>query len=267
MDAHRLGNTIRTLRIRVGWTQRELARRSSTSPATVSRIERGLADRMPLGSVHEVGLALDAWVDFAIRWRGGDLDRALNARHAGMHEAIAKWFGRLSAWTLSPEVSFSIYGERGIVDALAWHAQSETLLVIELKTELVDISDLLGTLDRKLRLAPEIARGRGWIPRVVAGWLLVADGRTNHRRLAANHAVLRARLPDDGRRVRGWLHAPSGPLMAISFLPNHRVEGHRTTLAAVKRVRRRGHARPVREKPAEQSLYEQEVGKLRGHRS
>lgn len=48
-----------------------------------------------------------------------------------------------------PEVSFSIYGERGVIDLLAWHGPSRTLLVIELKTEVVDAAEMLGVLDRK----------------------------------------------------------------------------------------------------------------------
>lgn len=237
MDARRLGNIVRTLRIRAGWTQAELARRAGVSPSVVSRIERGLADSMPMGVVHRVGVALDAWVDFDVRWRGGELDRAINQGHAGMHEAVAAWFARLERWELVPEVSFSIYGERGIVDGLAWHADTGTLLVIELKTELVDISAVLGTFDRKLRLGPQIAGERGWRPRVVAGWMLLAEGRTNHRRVAEHRAVLRARFPDDGRRVPGWLLSPSGALMALSFLPNKRGATLRRTLSATRRVR------------------------------
>ena len=194
---------------------------------------------MPMATIHKVALALDAWVDFGIRWRGGELDRAINARHASLHEAVAKWIDGLGGWTLVPEVSFSVYGERGVIDGLAWHARTATLLVIELKTELIDISEVLGTFDRKIRLAPEIAQGRGWRPLQTAGWLLVADGRTNHRRLADHRNVVRARLPDDGRHVRRWLGSPSGPLMALSFLPVGRIGKPGTTLAATKRVRRR----------------------------
>ena len=49
-------------------------------------------------------------------------------------------------------------GERGVIDILAWHAATRTLLVIELKTEIVDINELMGTVDRKRRLAATVAR-------------------------------------------------------------------------------------------------------------
>ena len=35
---------------------------------------------------------------------------------------------------LVPEVSFSIYGERGVIDMLLWHPARRALLVVELKT-------------------------------------------------------------------------------------------------------------------------------------
>ena len=77
-----------------------------------------------MATVHGVALALDAWVAYSVRWRGGELDRVLSAGHAAMHEALARWLAALPAWELAPEVSFSIFGERGIIDALCWHAES-----------------------------------------------------------------------------------------------------------------------------------------------
>ena len=45
---------------------------------------------------------------------------------------------------LAPEVSFSIYGERGVIDILAWHPGRRALLIIELKTDIVDVNELVG---------------------------------------------------------------------------------------------------------------------------
>ncbi len=53
--------------------------------------------------------------------------------------------------------------EPGFIDALAWHSDPK-LLVIELKTEIVEANELRGVLDRKIRLAPRTARVRGWLP-------------------------------------------------------------------------------------------------------
>ena len=207
--------------------------------STVSRIERGHADRMPMSSVRAVALALDAWAEYTLRWRGGELDRAINAGHAALHEALARWIGGMSDWQLAPEVSFSIYGERGAIDALCWHPATQSLLVVELKTEFVDVSELLGTFDRKLRLAPRVAGDRGWQAASVSGWILLAESRTNHRRVATHREVLRAAFPDDGRQISGWLRKPTRPLRVMSFLPIGHEAGLRSSLAPRKRVSRR----------------------------
>ena len=59
-------------------------------------------------------------------------------------------------------MSFSIGRERGVIDSLAVHAASRASLVIELKTEIVDVNELIATFDRKARLAQRIATERGW---------------------------------------------------------------------------------------------------------
>lgn len=176
-----------------------------------------------MGAVRALVDALGARLDTTIRWQGADLGRLLNARHAAMHEAMARLVGAVGSWVVEPEVSFSIYGERGVIDILAWHPGARVLLVVELKTELVDISEVMGTLDRKRRLAWQIGRDRGWLATAVGVWLVVADTRTNRRALAAHATALRAKYPADGRTIRTWLRRPAGPVLALSFLPDDAV--------------------------------------------
>ena len=167
-----------------------------------------------------VAAALDASLDTIVRWHGGDLGRLVNARHAAMHEAMAAVFAGLDGLVSEPEVSFSIYGERGVIDVLAWHPVRQILLIIELKTELVDINDLMGSADRRRRLAATIARDRGWDPTAIATWVVLAESRTNRRAVAAHSTVLRAKFPFDGRAMRRWLRNPDGRIDALGFLPS-----------------------------------------------
>jgi transcriptional regulator with XRE-family HTH domain len=211
VDDGRVGAVLRAVRIRRGWRQSDLAAAAGVSDSLVSRLERGQVDNLTVETVRRILAVLDIRLDLVPRWRGGDLDRLLNARHSALHEDVARWFAsRYPDWVVAPEVSFSIYGERGIIDMLAWNAAARAVLVVELKTEIADVNALLGTLDRKRRLARQISREHGWPAETVGSVLIVAASRTNRRRMDAHEAVLRNSLPDDGRRFRAWLSDPSG---------------------------------------------------------
>ena len=237
MDDARLGRSFRAVRVRRRWRQLDLANASGVSQQTISRIEQGRLDGVTLGTLRATASALGMRLTVSAHWQGADLDRLLGARHSAMHEEVARLFAGLPDWITIPEVTFAFFGERGVIDILAWHAASRTLLVIELKTELADMQETLGTLDRKVRLAAQVAADRGWSPAVVASWLVIADGATNRRRVAAHRAMLRAALPADGRTIMGWLREPRGRVAALSFLSSTRGTGGVPGLAQVRRVR------------------------------
>jgi hypothetical protein len=163
-----------------------------------------------------------------------------------MHEVMARHFTTIGEWVAEPEVSFSVYGERGIIDILAWHPVARIVLVVELKTALVDINEMMGTLDRKRRLAFGIARERGMDASAVGTWLIVADTRTNRRDLAAHATVLRAKYPADGRTMRGWLRQPRGGVLALSFLPDVADLGVGRSARPIRRVHAGGTVPPPR---------------------
>ncbi|MBA2700610.1 MAG: helix-turn-helix domain-containing protein, partial [Chloroflexi bacterium] len=237
MDDRRIGQVLRAIRQRKGWRQLDVATRARVSSSLLGRIETGGLSSVRIGKVRQVAEALGARCDTIVRWQGADLGRLLDTRHAAMHEAISGLLGSIDGWQFEPEVSFSIYGERGIIDVLAWNASRQMLLVIELKTEIVEISGLLGSMDQRRRLAPSIVERRGWNPVAVSSWVLVADSRTNRRALAAHARVLRAKLPSDGRNMRRWLRDPVERVDALSFLPDqHRVKLGRP-VSPVSRVR------------------------------
>jgi len=218
MGDQRAGAMFRAVRIRRRMRQQDLATAAKVSRASISRVERGHFDSLSLRTIRATAAALDIRLDLLPRWRGGDLDRMLNARHSALHESIAVAFRRdLPEWTLAPEVSFSIWGERGVIDLLAWHSVRRALLVTELKTDISDANELVGTVDRKRRLAAQIARERDWDPASVSVWIVVSGSRTNRRRVAAHSAMLRAAFPADGRSIRAWLREPNRPIAALSM--------------------------------------------------
>lgn len=244
MDDQRAGQVLRTLRQRKQWRQEDLAERAKVSPTLIARIEHGALGSIPLGKVRRVAETLGARFDTLVRWQGADLGRLLDARHAAMHESMARFLGSLDGWQFEPEVSFSIYGERGIIDILAWHPGQRMLLVIELKTEIVEVSRLLGTMDQRRRLAREIGARFGWHAMAVSTWVVVADSRTNRRGLAAHASVLRAKMPFDGRGIRRWLRDPLARIDALGFLPNRQAMALGRSVAPVRRVRARPKGKP-----------------------
>lgn len=161
-------------------------------------------------------------------------------RHSALHEAVARSFrDELPDWTIAPEVSFAIWGERGVIDVLAWHPGRRALLVTELKTDIADANELVGTVDRKRRLAAQIARDRDWDPETVSVWVIVSSSRTNRRRLAAHAAMLHAAFPAGGRSIQAWLGNPRGSIAALSTW-SESSDDH-GGLAPVRRVRRVAH--------------------------
>lgn len=237
MDDVGIGTALRRIRLRRNDRQSDVAGRAGVSRSTYSAIERGHIDRATLATLRRIGAALEARIDLSLRWRGGDLDRLLRGRHSAMSELVARML-RDAGWGVIPELSFNHFGERGVIDLVAWHAGRRALLLVEIKTEIVDLGDLLGTADRRRRLARTIARERGWLPEHIGTWIVVADSRTNRRRLAARE-LLRAAFPEDGRRVVQWLSEPTRHQAALWFLPYADASSPRRDLGPMKRVRRR----------------------------
>jgi hypothetical protein len=116
------------------------------------------------------------------------------------------------------EHSYSVFGERGRIDLLAWHNRTRTMLVIELKTEMGDAQALLGTLDVKTRLAPTIARELGQPrPALVVRMLIFRESMTN-RRQVARLSTLFSSFNIRGSAALAWLHRPAaaGGLLIFS---------------------------------------------------
>ena len=111
-------------------------------------------------------------------------------------------------WRTEVEVSFSIWGERGSIDILAFHPDFAALLVIEVKSVVPDSQATLHGLDRKARLGPDIAKDRGWRPRHVSRLLVVGASATSRRRVARLAATYDAALPVRGADVRRWMARP-----------------------------------------------------------
>jgi transcriptional regulator with XRE-family HTH domain len=237
MDDARIGRTILVLRQRRGWRQTDLAARAGVSPSAISSIERGKVDRYTLTVIRRVLKALDGSTELDVRWHGrGDLDRLLDADHARL---VDGWTERQPAggWETWNEASFSIYGERGPIDLLAFHAATGILEVAECKTGLWDQQETLGLLDVKVRLAPRVAGDRGWRVKAVVPALVLADGRTVRRRVG-EHPSLFGRFSTRGRSAHAWVRSPwPGVAGLLVFVPLPKSNDRGLRRAGQQRVR------------------------------
>ena len=177
--------------------------------------------RVAAPTLIRVAAALGATVSVRILWHGEALDRLLDAGHADLVERTLALLKSWS-WDCATEVSFSIAGERGSIDILAFHAPTGTLLVIEVKSVVPDMQAMLHGIDRKARLGPRIAGDRGWKVATVARLLVLPDDRTVRRRVRQHATTLALALPARTIAVKRWLQAPAGPMSGILFLPDDR---------------------------------------------
>jgi helix-turn-helix protein len=228
VDDARIGRALRVLRQRRGLRQADIAGLAGLSQQTISLIERGQTAAFTVDTVRRAFGSLGAGYEGLVMWRGGTLDRLLDARHSALVGVAA---ARLSAlgWTVIVEASYSVYGERGSVDVLAAHVASRAVLVEEVKSELVSLEALGRKTDEKVRLARrQLCRERfGWSP-LAAGRLLVLPDTDAARRSIVRHgAVLDVMFPSRGPAVRTWLRRPAGDLSGVVFVADtNRVSGN-----------------------------------------
>ena len=207
MDDAQVGSVIRAVRIRRGLRQSDVADVAGVSQAIVSAVENGDLERTSLHLVRRVAGALGVSLPLAPRWRGAELPKLLDERHALMVREVVR---RLTAigWQALPEHTFNQRGEQGSIDVLAWHPPTRALLSVEVKTKLADLQDLLSKMDRKRRLAPTLGWELGWSPLVVGSVL----GRFD--------PIFAAALPAPTTEVHRWLRQPDRDLRGIWFLLN-----------------------------------------------
>jgi hypothetical protein len=190
---------------------------ASVAQQTVSLLERGMADGSTLRTIQKVAAPLGITVDLVLRWKGPELDRLIDARHARLVKAVVSRLG--PDWSVGAEYTFNHYGDRGSVDVLAWHAGARALLLIEVKSELDSLEAVLRSMDMKTRVVPALlARERGWPAQSIASVLVLPDESVARRAVARLSPVFDVALPARTILVRQWLGKPAVHLRGVWFL-------------------------------------------------
>jgi transcriptional regulator with XRE-family HTH domain len=244
MYAVAMGRVLRMLRLRRDWRQSDVAEKAGISSSAVGRHESGVIGS--LRSLEQHAAVFGLRVDVRVLGRAGSLMRLGDEEHARIAETVAAWF-REHRFVTETEASFSEWGERGRIDLLAFDPLSGTLVIVEAKTQLLDLQDLFGSLNVKERLAATIAERRGWkVDRCVT---LLAVAQTAANRTAVREhpssfadfdtrrlTIAGLRL---GRRLIHWVRADGD---AGSWLAGRqRVSRQRLTRVRVSRQRAISH--------------------------
>jgi len=167
---------------------------------------------LTIRTTRAIAAALEIGLQFEPRSRGPALDRLRDAGHAAAVEAVAAELAR-HGWDVLIEVGFSRYGERGSVDVIGWRATECALLIVEVKTSLVDLQATLGAIDRKRRIVPgelhvnedggrppSASPSSWWTRRPHGTWL------PRHR------SIFDSAFPSRTVAMRHWLESPTGDL-------------------------------------------------------
>ena len=216
------------LRTRLHLTQRQLGARCGLSQQAISLVERGHGSHLSGVALRRLFGALEARWEPTVSWRGGDLDRLLDARHARLAGIVVVLLRGLR-WQVEVEVTYSSFGERGTIDILAWWPPGRIALVVEIKSELVSVEATVRKLDEKVRLTIEsVAQARfGERPGAVARLLVLPDSTTERRRVGRADAVLATAFPDRGTALRRWMRHPAGALRGLLFVADTNPGGER----------------------------------------
>jgi transcriptional regulator with XRE-family HTH domain len=208
-------------------SQQSIADKAHVSQSVYSRAERGELDGMTIASLDRIASALGGVLLLDVGFRGGMGDRLADAAHAALVDLVVGVLAR-AGWRIELEFDFNVFGERGSVDVLAWHAATRTLPIVEVKSRFTDLQAMLLSLARKMRLVPEVARKElGW-GALAVGRIVVAYGTTENRSVLARHsAMFDASLPARSVAIRAWLRAPSGPIAGVWLVAPETVQAVR----------------------------------------
>jgi transcriptional regulator with XRE-family HTH domain len=112
MDDVQFGASVRAVRLRRSLTQEQLAAAAGVSRSIVSLIERGRTEETSVRTVRRVAAILGVSITLNARWRGAEMAKLLDESHSALVGFLVERL-TVAGWTVMPEHTFSIWGERG----------------------------------------------------------------------------------------------------------------------------------------------------------
>ncbi len=194
-----VARAVRDVRLALGWSQRELARRAEIAQSTVCRVERATLEDLTFDTAALIldVLGVRASVDLRAPFIA-DHGRQRDRGHSRCVAYVARRLRRLG-WTVATEVEIVTGSSHGWIDLLAYRPDDGLLLIIEVKTELGDIGLLQRQVSWYERAAWDAARREGWQPRRAISAVLMLATQSSFGRIGDNRALLRESFPMSAR--------------------------------------------------------------------
>jgi transcriptional regulator with XRE-family HTH domain len=197
---------IRAGREEIGWSPSELARRVGLSASTVPRIENRRLDGLSVATagriLEELGVAFEFRPAFV-----ADPPQQRDAAHARCSAYVRRRLeGR--GWEVAQEVEVGSARSRGWIDVLAFERSRGAVLVVEIKTELMNVGAVQRNMSWYEREAWGAAKRQRWHPRRVTGLVLLLATEANEGSIRANRELMKQWCPVRAIEMDGWLRDP-----------------------------------------------------------
>jgi transcriptional regulator with XRE-family HTH domain len=203
-----IGRTIRHTRLASRITQLQLASAVGLSQTEISAIERAIYPDLPLSTAERVLDALDIRIELRL------VPPFVVGRNETRDEAHARCVGYVArrledaGWQVAREVPVGGSRWRGFIDILAFHPDARLLVIVEIKTEIVDVGEIDRQLSAYEREAWSAAHGFGWRPTSAIGALVLLGTEENEETVRRHRDVFERTYTFDGRALGGLVRSP-----------------------------------------------------------
>ena len=204
-----VGRIIQDVRAALRMTQDELSRLSGVSQSQISRIERGRVSDLRIDVLDRLltALGIRYWLE---RSRPASRARRRTSSTRAAPPTPVDGSGRRSGSSSGrSRLGATAHAVGSICSRIT--LTRKALLVVEIKTEIVDIGAIERTLNWYRREAFRVARRFGWQPRQVNAALLLLDSRSNDDRVTSNQTVFRQAFPARAPQLREVIAGSGSP--------------------------------------------------------
>ena len=227
-----MGRLFRLARHHARLRQEDVARQAGVSRRALVDIEAGRTDAVRIGELSAAAAVLDLRLIVELRPRRRDLHALTDTGHAALVETVVQHLSAVGWLTRVEAISAS-----GAIDVLAFHPERRMLLVVEVKSRIVDIQRTLREIGYRRAPWRRAADEQGWGARAVSTLLVIRETSAQRRLVAQHRGIFDSAMPLHSAEARAWLVQPTVPAGLLLFMST--VRGQNVIHADSVRVRHR----------------------------